>query len=31
MYNLSSKFFVDASYVMPAGSVPYHGAPVDRL
>ncbi len=31
MYNLSTKFFVDASYVIPAGSVPYRSAPVDRL
>ena len=30
MFSLRTKFFVDASYIVPAGSVPYRSAPVDR-
>lgn len=30
MSNISTKFYVDASYFIPAGSLPYRSAPLDR-
>jgi hypothetical protein len=30
MTKLSTMFFVEASYFIPAGSVPYRSAPEDR-
>lgn len=30
MISFRTKFFVDASYMVPAGPIPYRSAPVDR-
>jgi hypothetical protein len=30
MSNLSTKFYRDASYFVPAGSVPFRSAPIDH-
>ena len=31
MFSFRTKFYPDASYFVPAGSVPYRSAPIDRV